>query len=103
MLLAFGLVPGQERCSMLKADVGGLQAGSSGLATASAEAQDAATKLRDAAAQVGGGCGGSPVGPAVDRFVAAWGGELVACALGSAQLAKVAEENGRQMTAATGG
>lgn len=88
---------------MLKADVGALHGGSTGLETASADAQDAATMLRDAAAQVGGGCAGSPVGPAVDRFVAAWGGELVACALGSAQLAKVAEENGRQMTAATGG
>jgi hypothetical protein len=40
---------------------------------------------------------------AVERFAAAWGGELIAWAYGSATLSKIASENGRQMIAATGG
>jgi len=77
--------------------------GATTLQRAAADASSGSRKLTDAGTDVAGACGDSPVGPALDRFTAAWGGELVAWSLGATTLSDVASENGRQMIAATGG
>jgi hypothetical protein len=88
---------------MVEADPGALSSGGSTLQNAAADANGISQSLTTASSSMLGACGPSPVGPAVERFAAAWGGELIAWAFGSATLSKIAGENGRQMIAATGG
>lgn len=88
---------------MVEADPGALSSGGSTLQNAAADANGISQAVTKAGTSVLGACGPSPVGPAVERFTAAWGGELIAWAYGSATLSKIASENGRQMIAATGG
>ena len=86
----------------LAADPQALAAGASTVSSASDEAADAASGLRDGARTAGGGVGAGPLGPALSRFAAAWTGELATWALGCEQLGRVAAENGRQVGAVNG-
>jgi hypothetical protein len=88
---------------MAFADPGAQSTGSTGLHHAATDAAAVSRTVGSAAAEAAGACGDGPVGPAIERFAAAWGGELVAWALSASTLSDVAAENGRQMTEATGG
>lgn len=79
-----------------------LSAGARVLENAASSARDSALAV-DAAAGAGRACGDSPVGPALDRFTAAWSGELLSWALGATQMSQVASQSGEAITAVTGG
>jgi histidinol-phosphate/aromatic aminotransferase/cobyric acid decarboxylase-like protein len=61
------------------------------------------SKAAAAAGQKAGGASGNPkVAGAVERFTAAWGGELLSDAVAGTTLAQAAREQARQLRVATG-
>jgi hypothetical protein len=88
---------------MVFADPAAQAAGSRDLRNAATDADGVSRTVSAAASDAAGACGDGPVAAAVDRFAAAWGGELLAWSLNASTIAAVAAENGAQMRTATGG
>ena len=86
----------------LKADPLALTQGGTVVEAAGQQASEAASALRDGCRTASGACGSGRVSAALDRFTAAWGGELLSWGLTVQELSRIAVENGRQVATVNG-
>ena len=75
---------------------------SHGLGQLATSAGEITRDLSAVTSSAGGAVGVPALAGAIERFAAAWGGEVLACGCATATLGSVADTSSEQLTAATG-